>query len=139
MKLGYYARPEFLPVAAVSPDDGQPIQSEGVIGRGRGVSSGLAVAARSSGGSFVTPPSRRTTQRTLAAANLELGMQSQRGGGRTEGRIPDGCGEKRTGDVNGFGHGRQVDDRSRSQAQQPVEELQRSLEKLTIYVTRMPS
>ena len=34
----------------------------------------------------MTPPSRRTTQKAIAAANLELGMQSQPGGGRTEGQ-----------------------------------------------------
>ena len=32
------------------------------------------------------------------------------------------------GDVNGFGHGRQVDARSSSQVQQAVEDLQLSLE-----------
>lgn len=35
MKLDY-ARPNSLPVTAVSPEDRQPIQSEGVIDKGRG-------------------------------------------------------------------------------------------------------
>ena len=127
MKLGY-ARPVSLPVAAESPEDRQPIQSEGAIGKGRGVSSGSTMAARSSGGSFVTPPSRRTTQKALAAANLELGKQHQCGG-RTEGCMPDESEEKKHGDVNVFGNDRHVDHGSGSQVQKPVDELQRSLER----------
>ena len=77
------ARPDSLP-EAVSPVEFQPIRSEGVIGKGRGGSSTLLAASKGHGGSFVTPPSRRT-QREITAANLELGMQNQRGGERTQG------------------------------------------------------
>ena len=117
------ARPDSLP-EAVSPVEFQPVRSEGVIGKGRGGSSTLLAASKGHGGSFVTPPSRRT-QNEITAANLELGMQNQRGGKRTQGRMPD----ESDGDVTGSGHGYQVDARSSSQVQQPVGELQRSLER----------
>ena len=83
-KLKDEIEPDSLP-EAVLPAEFQAIRSEGVI-KGGGASSTSLAASKGHGGSFATPPSRRTTQKAIAAANLELGMQSQRGGGRTEGQ-----------------------------------------------------
>ena len=115
------ARPETLP-EAVSPVEPVP-RSEGMIGKGRGSSSMLAVKGGT--GTFVTPPSRRVVHGE--PMHLELGKQHERCGVQTEGPMPTLKLGRREDPEQGHVHG--VGGKVDRQEHQSTEELQRSLER----------